>query len=763
MSGGRQSTCGIQSDGSLWCWGDNYSGELGTGDTISHSTPTRVGSEDDWASVSVGLWYACGIKTDQSLWCWGRNFDGDLGFPGGQVNSPTHVGSASWLHVSAASAFTCGVQTGHTLWCWGDNGSGNLGTGDTTTRTTPTQVGADDDWKQPSASNGNSDNTCATKLDGTLWCWGDNLAGQLGLGDTIGRLIPTQVGSDDMWTRVSTGGRHTCAAEVDHSLWCWGLNSSGELGLGNTSNRSVPVQVGTLTHWTGIDVDGAHSCSLRLEHTLWCWGSSADGELGVGNRIDDTSVPVQVGPPNQQPPTVTRLAGVTTLSTDDAWAVGYATTGKHVKTVTDHWNGSHWTRVPSPNPGGSHVSKLLAVAAIDADDIWAVGVFNRHQGQGGGSPNLTLTEHWDGTTWSWVPSPNDPSAYESALHAVGGTGPDDVWAVGSFSYDVESGPATIALHWNGSKWAEVETPDPYSEDFHSIAAVSPTDVWAAGAYSTLDHYDGATWIRNTPGVGNVLAMSASGASDIWAVGGVSTLHYDGSSWNAVAGAGLVHLDGVSTLGPSVAIAVGGHGAEAWNGSSWSLVTTAGVGRLAGVSLDSAIDGWAVGHVGRRPLIGTLGRHFVQPQLCIRGAVNTPPPGGGRVEGAERTSMPRQVITSLDAPSSPYYSQAVKAGPLILLSGMTGMDVTTGALAGDTIQQQTRQALANCRSILRAADADLGDVIEVGVLLTHPEDFAGLNEEYVRWFPTDPPTRSVTKLGVDLPGLLVSIRMTAFTG
>jgi 2-iminobutanoate/2-iminopropanoate deaminase len=126
-------------------------------------------------------------------------------------------------------------------------------------------------------------------------------------------------------------------------------------------------------------------------------------------------------------------------------------------------------------------------------------------------------------------------------------------------------------------------------------------------------------------------------------------------------------------------------------------------------------------------------------------------------------MPRQIITTANAPSSPLYSQGVKAGPHVLVSGIVGIDPDTGRLAGDAIQGQTRQALTNCQAILQAGGASLDDVIEVGVLLTSPADFAGLNEEYARWFSSEPPTRYVAKLGVDLPGLLVSIRMMAFTG
>lgn len=124
-------------------------------------------------------------------------------------------------------------------------------------------------------------------------------------------------------------------------------------------------------------------------------------------------------------------------------------------------------------------------------------------------------------------------------------------------------------------------------------------------------------------------------------------------------------------------------------------------------------------------------------------------------------MPREIVTTPDAPSSPLFSQGVKAGQHLFVSGIVGIDPTTGALAGDTIQDQMRQALTNCEAILKAGGAGIDDVVEVGILLTNSDDFAGLNDEYMRWFPSEPPTRYVAKLGVELPGLLVSIRMTAF--
>ncbi len=123
-------------------------------------------------------------------------------------------------------------------------------------------------------------------------------------------------------------------------------------------------------------------------------------------------------------------------------------------------------------------------------------------------------------------------------------------------------------------------------------------------------------------------------------------------------------------------------------------------------------------------------------------------------------MTRQIIRTPDAPSSPLYSQAVKAGPNIYVTGMPGIDPKTSKVTGSTIQQQTRQALINCENVLRAAGAKLENVVEVQVLLARPGDFAGLNEEYAKFFPVDPPIRSVTRLGPEIPDVLVSIKMVA---
>lgn len=123
-------------------------------------------------------------------------------------------------------------------------------------------------------------------------------------------------------------------------------------------------------------------------------------------------------------------------------------------------------------------------------------------------------------------------------------------------------------------------------------------------------------------------------------------------------------------------------------------------------------------------------------------------------------MPRQVISTPHAPEYPTYSQAVKAGNTIYVAGTTGVDVATGELAGTTVQDQARQSLRNCQAILRAAGAELRDVVMVHTLLLRPEDADGLVEVFDEFFPDVRPPRCVSKLGVDRSGLLVSIAMVA---
>jgi alpha-tubulin suppressor-like RCC1 family protein len=206
LAGGTEHVCATRADGTLWCWGQNLSGQLGQGSTdgLSHSSPLQVGALTTWTSPSAGYQHSCAVKTDGTLWCWGYNGTGQLGDSSTtQRTSPVQVGSATtWSRASGGYGHTCATRTDGTLWCWGQNINGQLGDGSTTQRTSPVQVGSATTWSVPAAGWTHS---CAVRTTGTLWCWGDNGSGQVGDGSTTQRTSPVQVGSATTWRSVSAG------------------------------------------------------------------------------------------------------------------------------------------------------------------------------------------------------------------------------------------------------------------------------------------------------------------------------------------------------------------------------------------------------------------------------------------------------------------------------------------------------------------------------------------------------------------------------
>ena len=150
------------------------------------------------------------------------------------------------------------------FYSWGVNADGQLGLGNTTSRSSPVQVGALTNWSRVSAG---SLHSLAVKTDGTLWAWGRNFSGQLGLGDTASRLSPVQVGLLTNWNQISGGDSHSLAVKTDGTLWSWGLNArlsggTGQLGLGDIVHRSSPVQVGALTNWSQAAAGTDHSLAV---------------------------------------------------------------------------------------------------------------------------------------------------------------------------------------------------------------------------------------------------------------------------------------------------------------------------------------------------------------------------------------------------------------------------------------------------------------------------------------------------------------------
>jgi alpha-tubulin suppressor-like RCC1 family protein len=246
INAGYLHTCARKGDGTLWCWGSNAYGQLGDGTFNNQSAPEQVTAlGTSVADFSAGLDHTCARLNDGTVWCWGNNFYGQLGdgTTMGSTNPIQVSGITSAVEVSVNNGFSCARKADRTTWCWGGNTDGELGVGTTANSSTPVQVtGIGSTTAQISAGDNGA---CAVLTDGSLWCWGANFDGNLGDGTTTRQLSPVQVTATPFAHNVAevSMGVHTCARTTDGKVWCWGHNSNGQLGNGNTTSSPTPVLV----------------------------------------------------------------------------------------------------------------------------------------------------------------------------------------------------------------------------------------------------------------------------------------------------------------------------------------------------------------------------------------------------------------------------------------------------------------------------------------------------------------------------------------
>tara|TARA_B100000131_G_C18049647_1_gene585880 strand:- start:43 stop:1287 length:1245 start_codon:yes stop_codon:yes gene_type:complete len=344
----------------LFTWGKNEHGQLGHNDRTQRSSPTQVPGTN-WNSTqpihgSSGR-TNMSFKTDGTLWAWGNNSSGNLGKNNTtQYSSPVQIPGTTWTATNAYEKNYCtgsnmaAIKTDGTLWMWGSGYLGSLGQNDVAGEyganySSPIQVGTNTNWDKTVLSR-------AIKTDGTLWTWGFNQFGQLGLNDSgtppsnpdaqqraNSRSSPTQVGTDTTWSVIGDAGYYVYAVKTDGTLWSWGRNNHGCLGHNQGgawptygTPYSSPKQVGSGTDWKQDmrSVTGAtESCAgmIKTDGTLYMVGKNNNGCLGQNDTVSRSS-PVQIPGTTWKTIDVDYHQAVVATKTDStAWVWGYSSGG----------------------------------------------------------------------------------------------------------------------------------------------------------------------------------------------------------------------------------------------------------------------------------------------------------------------------------------------------------------------------------------------------------------------------------------------------
>jgi len=269
--------CKLDAEGTLWCWGTNFCGEVGDGSVAFRPQPVQVGPAKSWLAFAVhsGLGYdgtaaTCAIRNDRSLWCWGKHKPAHgcgVSKDEPAITRPTPVGppSARWSDIEIGGGFICGLRQDGSVSCLGKRFAGCKG--------------MREDEMNPlggkfTALVESEHNLCALKADGSVWCWVQDEAGSGG--EWRGN---EQLGTG--WTSVVLEISHGCGIKQDGTLWCWGDNAWGQLGIAKPKS-TVPVRVGRKSDWKSVAAGAGHTCGLRSNGTIWCWGDNSEGQLGVG-------------------------------------------------------------------------------------------------------------------------------------------------------------------------------------------------------------------------------------------------------------------------------------------------------------------------------------------------------------------------------------------------------------------------------------------------------------------------------------------------
>ena len=292
----------IKEDGTLWSWGYNGQGNLALNDNVKRSSPAQVPGTT-WSTVVSTAYASLATKTDGTLWGMGYNANGTLGQNNTTgYSSPKQIPGTTWGttvgKLSGGFQHGLAIKTDGTLWSWGLNEQGQLGVNNRTHYSSPVQIPGTT-WASVPQGNGHG-TSYAIKTDGTLWAWGISSDGALGQNQPNSTRVssPVQI-PGTTWANVEAGQYQVIATKTDGTLWTWGQNDEGDLGQNNLAAQSSPIQVGGGTDWsTGVNKMFAYATkhgAIKTDGTLWVWGANENGALGLNQAVAlNISSPTQI-------------------------------------------------------------------------------------------------------------------------------------------------------------------------------------------------------------------------------------------------------------------------------------------------------------------------------------------------------------------------------------------------------------------------------------------------------------------------------------
>ncbi len=356
IAAGENTTCAVDPEGAIWCWGLNKYGILGTTEVTESFMPRRIGSDNDWKSVHVGDDQACATRIDDSLWCWGQNTEGQLARDSDMVRQsidPLEVAIGAVMEFDTKNDHVCAVTTDQRLFCWGDNREAQIGQGDNefsgpNLYDLPKEVIEPGPWQAVSVGDAHS---CGLKVDGSIWCWGRNTQFAANSEETSQVLQPARqaMPPSGSWQGVSVGVYHSCAESSDSEWLCWGENQNGQIRFPSSDPIATITPVDR-NQVSGLSANGFSSCGLDSEGMLFCWGLNIDGHI-VGAEQVHSIVPARMT--NQQLGSFTEVSVgrfhvcATDLS-GRIWCAGSNKSGQLGTDVQYEDISTEWVTVPIP-------------------------------------------------------------------------------------------------------------------------------------------------------------------------------------------------------------------------------------------------------------------------------------------------------------------------------------------------------------------------------------------------------------------------------